>query len=192
MSIIVLLCLLFGVAAMLLLVLLFLQRRQLNALELVSLQVQRIALGDSLNNHIELHTDQRKLADMVTGVNHLLGRVAAEVDRAAAAATPIGSLGDRVHEAVLIHGKTIRYANPQFANLIGSSVQKLLGRRLEDLVPPDHAELVADNMRRRLAGEPAGERYEIDLVGLTGQSARLELSTWVVDFEGARGVLVVG
>ena len=192
MSIFVLLCLLFGVAAILLLVLFFLQRRQLNALELISLQVKRIALGESLDSHIELHTDQRELADMVGAVNHLLGRVAAETDRAAAASTPIGSLGDRVHEAVLIHGKTIRYVNPQFANLMGCKVEELLGRRLEDLVPPDHAELVADNVRRRLAGEPAAERYEIDLVGLTGQSARLELSTWVVDFEGERALLVVG
>src|ERR1700733_13859119 len=192
MSIIVLLCLLFGVAAILLLVLFFLQRRQLNALELVSLQVQRIALGDSLDSRIELHTDQRELAEMVTAVNHLLDRVVAESDRAAAAVTPIGSLGDRVHEAVLIHGKAIRYVNPQFANLMGSKVEELLGRRLEDLVPPDHAELVADNMRRRLAGEPAAERYEIDLVGFTGQSARLELSTWVVDFEGGRALLIVG
>jgi diguanylate cyclase (GGDEF)-like protein/PAS domain S-box-containing protein len=192
MSIIVLLCLLFGVAAILLLVLFFLQRRQLNALELVSLQVKRIALGDSLDRRIELHTDQRELADMVGAVNHLLGRVAAEADRAAAAITPIGSLGDRVHEAVLIHTKTIRYVNPQFANLMGCKVEELLGRRLEDLVPPDHTELVADNMRRRLAGEPAAERYEIDLVGFSGQNARLELSTWVVDFEGERALLVVG
>jgi len=192
MSIIILLCLLCGVAAILLLVLFLLQRRQLHALELVSQQVQRIAVGDSLNSHIELHTDQRELADMVSAVNHLLGRVAAESDRVAAATAPIGSLGDRVHEAVLIHSQTIRYANPQFASLIGCSVGELIGRRLEDLVPPDHTELVADNMRRRLAGEPAAERYEIDLVGMTGQNARLELSTWVVDFEGERALLNLG
>ena len=192
MSIIGLLCLLFGVAAILLLVLFFLHRRQLNALELVSRQVQGIAVGDALSSHIELHTDQPELADMVTAVNHLLGRVAAEADRAAAATAPIGSLGDRVHEAVLIQGRTILYVNPQFANLMGCSVDELLGRRLEDLVPADHMELVADNMRRRLAGEPAAERYEIDLVGVTGQSARLELSSWVVDFEGERALLIVG
>ncbi|HEY4973577.1 MAG TPA: PAS domain-containing protein, partial [Steroidobacteraceae bacterium] len=192
MSIIVLLCLLFGVAAILLLVLFSLQRRQLNALGLVSEQVQRIASGDAPGTHIELHTDQPELATMVSAVNHLLGRMAADADRAAAATAPIGSLGDRVHEAVLIHAKTIRYANPQFANLMGCKVGELLGRRLEDLVPADHKDLVADNMRRRLAGEPAAERYEIDLVGVTGQSARLELSTWVVDFEGARALLIVG
>jgi diguanylate cyclase (GGDEF)-like protein/PAS domain S-box-containing protein len=192
MSIIVLLCLLFGVAAILLLVLFFLQRRQLHALEVVSRQVQRIAVSESLNSHLELHTDQPELAHMVTAVNHLLGRVAAESDRATAATAQIGSLGDRVHESVLVHGETIRYVNPQFANLLGVRVGELLGRRLQDLVPPDHAELVADNIRRRLAGEPTAERYEIDLIGKSGQSSRLELSTWVVDFVGERAVLIVG
>jgi diguanylate cyclase (GGDEF)-like protein/PAS domain S-box-containing protein len=192
MSIIVLLCLLFGVAAILLLVLFFLQRRQLNALELISQQVQRVTPGDALNSRIEVHTDQPELAGMVAAVNRLIGRFAEQADKASSATAPIGSLGDRVHEAVLIQGETIRYANPQFANLLGCSAQELLGRRLEDLVPPDHKELVGDNMRRRLAGEPAAERYEIDLVDRTGQSARLELSSWIVEFEGERALLIVG
>jgi diguanylate cyclase (GGDEF)-like protein/PAS domain S-box-containing protein len=192
MSIIVLLCLLFGVAAILLLVLFFLQRRQLNALELISQQVQRVAPGDAHNNRIELNTDQPELAGMVAAVNRLIGRFAAQADKTARATAPIGSLGDRVHEAVLIQGEAIRYANPQFANLLGCSAQELIGKRLEDLVPPDHKELVGDNMRRRLAGDTAAERYEIDLVGRTGQSARLELSSWIVEFEGERALLIVG
>jgi len=164
MSTIVLLCLLFAVAAILLLVLLLVQRRRLTTLELASQEAQEATRA----------------------------WVANAANAAAAASAPIGSLGDRVHEAVLIHGKTIRYANPQFARLMGCTVQELIGRRLEDLVPPEVRELVADNMRRRLAGEPAAERYEIDLVGFTGQSARLELSTWMVDFEGQPALLVVG
>jgi diguanylate cyclase (GGDEF)-like protein/PAS domain S-box-containing protein len=47
-------------------------------------------------------------------------------------------------------------------------------------------------MRRRLAAEPAAERYEIDLAGVGGQNARLELSSWVVDYEGERALLIVG
>ena len=72
MSIIVLLCLLFGVAAILLLVLFFLQRRQLNALELISQQVQQVVPGDAHNSRIELHTDQPELAGMVAAVNRLM------------------------------------------------------------------------------------------------------------------------
>ena len=122
MSIIVLLCLLFGVAAILLSVLYFLQRRQLNALEQVSRQVQRVAIGGSLKNKIDVQTDQPELAVLVTAVNHLLARVGSAVERSRVSNAPIGALGDRVHEAVLIHGQSIRYANPQFANLLGSRV----------------------------------------------------------------------
>ncbi|MGA2025156.1 MAG: hypothetical protein ABSH23_10390, partial [Steroidobacteraceae bacterium] len=81
MSIIVLLCLLFGVAAILLLVLYFLQRRQLGALEEVSQQLQRTAIGGSLKNRIELHTDQPELAALVTAVNHLLSRASSAVEQ---------------------------------------------------------------------------------------------------------------
>ncbi len=81
MSIIALLCLLFGVAALLLLVLFFLQRRQLSALEEVSRQVQRTAIGGSLKTRIELQTDQPELAALVTAVNHLLARAAVAADQ---------------------------------------------------------------------------------------------------------------
>ncbi len=135
MSIIALLCLLFGVAALLLLVLYFLQRRQLTALEEVSRQVQRTAIGGSLKTRIDLQTDQPELAALVTAVNHLLARASSAADQQMPSSAPIGALGDRVHEAVLIHGKSIRYANPHFASLVGSPIEELLGRRLADLVP---------------------------------------------------------
>jgi diguanylate cyclase (GGDEF)-like protein/PAS domain S-box-containing protein len=192
MSTIVLLCLLFGLAAILLLVLYFLQRRQLTALEQVSQQVQRVAIGGSLKNRLEVQTDQPELAVLVTAVNHLLARVGSAAERAKVANASISSLGDRVHEAVLIHGQAIRYANPQFANLIGSRVDEVIGKRLQELVPGEYSELVADNMRRRLVGEPTAERYEIELVAPGGLTSRLELSSWPVQFNGEHALLIVG
>ena len=35
-------------------------------------------------------------------------------------------------------------------------------------MPPEHADLVAENLRKRLAGETVPERYEIDLIGCRG------------------------
>jgi diguanylate cyclase (GGDEF)-like protein/PAS domain S-box-containing protein len=192
MSIIALLCLLFGVAALLLLVLFFIQRRQLSALDEVSQQLQRTAIGGSLKNRIDLHTDQPELAALVTAVNHLLSRASSAVEQLPLRGAPIEALGDRVHEAVLIHAQGIRYANPQFANLVGCRVDELIGRRLEELVPPEYAELVGNNLHRRLAGEATAERYEIELSGTNGQSARLELSTWPIEHEGAHALLILG
>ena len=46
--------------------------------------------------------------------------------------------------------------------------------------------------RRQLAGESAPDRYEIDIVGLQGQLARLEISSAPIEYEGATALLVTG
>ncbi|HEX7417863.1 MAG TPA: EAL domain-containing protein, partial [Steroidobacteraceae bacterium] len=101
-------------------------------------------------------------------------------------------LGDRIHEIVLIHGEAIIYANKQFASLVGVERTNLVGRRLEDLVPPEYAELVSENIRRRLAGEPAAERYEIEMIGLQGQMSRLEIASVLMEHEGRPALLITG
>jgi diguanylate cyclase (GGDEF)-like protein/PAS domain S-box-containing protein len=192
MSILGLLCLTIGCAALLLLALYLLQRRQLNVLEQVSQQMQRTAIGGSLKGRIELTTDQPELAALITAVNHLLARAAAATERATHGTAPISALGDRLHEAVLIHSDVIRYANPQFASLIGRELKELLGRRLQDLVLPEYAELVAASMRRRLAGEAAPERFEVEMIGPQNQPLRLELSTWPIEHQSERALLTIG
>jgi diguanylate cyclase (GGDEF)-like protein/PAS domain S-box-containing protein len=192
MAIVALLCLLFGIAAALLAILLLLQRRTLRALQEISQHVQQTAIGGSLKQRIELQTDQPELAALVTAVNHLLARAAAAIERAPNAAASLAALGDRVHEAVVVHTTTIRYANAQFARLAGCRVEDLIGRRLADVVSAEYSDLVADNLRRRMAGEGSAERYEIDLLSPTGGSARLELSSWPLEFEGDRALLIVG
>ena len=194
MSILALLCLVFALLALLLLALYLLQRRQRGALEGVTSQLHRIAVGGTLRGRVELDTDQRELSALVTVVNHLLTRVGnADPEVQVAPPAPVSVLGEHLHEAVLIHGaRGILYANPQFAQLMGTPAEALVGRRLEDLVPPEFAELVGENLRHRLAREPAAERYEVDLLGLQGQHSRLELSSWLIDHEGHAALLIVG
>ncbi|MEP7314098.1 MAG: EAL domain-containing protein [Pseudomonadota bacterium] len=179
---------------MLLLVLYALQRRELKAVEQLSQQVQRIAIGGRLSGRIDLATDQPELGALATAINHLLARIGSvpEPRLPVAAHALFADVGDRVHEVVLIHGDSILYANPQFANLLGVDRRDVLGRRLQDLVPPDHTDLVADNLRKRLAGEQAPERYEIDLIGMQGQLSRLEVATALTEFEGAPALLITG
>ena len=189
-----------------------LRRRQRAALEEVTLQLHRIAVGGSLRGRVELASDQPEVASLVTVVNRLLTRAsrvvpesqavptAAAAAAAAAAATapaasaaPLGALADQLQEVVLIHGSHgILYANPKFASLIGTPPAELVGRRLEDLVPPEYSELVGKHIRNSLADEPAAPRYEVELFGLQGQLARLELSARPINHEGQRALLIVG
>jgi len=192
MPFIVLLCLLTGVAVWLLGVLFLRERRARSALEQVSQQVQSSALNSAGAKPIQLSPEQPELAALVIAVNQLLARSPAVVERIASRCASLDALGDRVHEAVLIHTSAIRYANPQFASLLGSSVERLIGRQLAELVRPEYAELVADNLRRRLAGEPAVERYEAELAAPDGPVLRLEFSSWPIEYRGERALLIIG
>jgi diguanylate cyclase (GGDEF)-like protein/PAS domain S-box-containing protein len=192
MSIPGLLCLLFALVAALLLVLYWFQRREIRNVEQLSQQLERIANGGGLRGRVELQSEQPEISALTTAVNHLLTRVAT-TSAPGAPPAPAGlfaELGDRVHEAVLVHRDSILYANRQFASFVGVDRSELAGRRLADLVAPEYADLVAESLRRRLSGETGPERLEIEMVGMQGQVSRLEISTAMVDYEGAAALLV--
>ncbi len=118
----------------------------------------------------------------------------AERERAAVpkAAAPTDAsfhlLVDAVHEPVLVHGERILLANARFASLLGLTPEQLVGRHLAELVAPDYQELVGDNIRRRLAGDPAAERYEIEINDEHGQVSRLEVAGTVLKYRGSPAV----
>ncbi|HYM42085.1 MAG TPA: EAL domain-containing protein [Steroidobacteraceae bacterium] len=192
MSIVGLLCLLFALIAALFLVLYGLQRRDLKSIEKLSQQLQRLAIGGRLPARLAVESDKPEVAALVTAVNHLLTRTATGEHDFPHAPRLFADLGERIHEAVLVHQEVILYANRQFASFVGVDRVELVGRRLGDLVPPEYAELVHENIRRRLAGESAAERYEIDMVGVQGQMSRLEISSTLVDYDKGNALLITG
>src|ERR1700733_2009762 len=193
MSILGLVCLLLGLIATLLLVLYGLQRREMRSVEQLSHQLQRIAIGGRLEGRVELHTDHPEIAALGTAINHLLTRSSgARLDRDDAAPELFAELADRIHEAVIVHRDVVLHANKQFAALVGVDQNELVGRALADIVPPEYAELVRENIRRRLKGETAAERYEIDMVGLQGQVSRLEIGSTLIEYEGESALLITG
>ena len=192
MSILGLLCTLFALIAALVLVLYGLQRRDMRALRDLAQQLQRVAIGGRLPARLEIDSDKPEMAAFVTAINHLLTRTALADSEAVDAPRLFADLGDRIHEAVLVHREVILYANRQFASFIGVDRVELVGRRLADLVPPEYAELVSDNIQKRLAGESAAERYEIDMIGLQGQVSRLEIASTVVGFGKGNALLITG
>ncbi|MGH8148916.1 MAG: EAL domain-containing protein [Steroidobacteraceae bacterium] len=196
MSIVELIWLLLALTAVLFLVLYLLQRGESRAVAQLSQEVQRIAIGGRLAGSVEIHGGSSEVSALTAAINHLLTRAAAgaerDRDRNRITSMLFSELGDRIHEAVLVHRETILHANRQFASLIGVDRAELSGRRLADLVPPEYAELVSENIRRRLTGETAPERYEIEMVGLQGQVSRLELSSALIDYEGSPALLMTG
>src|ERR1700751_733727 len=193
MSIAGLLSVLFALVAALLLVLYTLQRRDMRRLAELSQQLQRIPIGGRLPGRVDVSSEKPEVAALITAVNHLLTRTASGGDREAAYAPKLfAELGERIHEAVLVHGDTILYSNRQFASFVGVDRSERVGRRLADLVPPEYSELVSENIQRRLAGESAAERYEIEMVGLQGQVTRLEIASSLVEYDKGGALLITG
>jgi diguanylate cyclase (GGDEF)-like protein/PAS domain S-box-containing protein len=99
-------------------------------------------------------------------------------------------LVETVHDAVLVHRKAILFANARFLALLGMKATDVIGRPLTEFVAPEYVELVENNLRRRLAGESAAERYEVELMDARGQVTRVELSSAVIDSSGESALLL--
>jgi diguanylate cyclase (GGDEF)-like protein/PAS domain S-box-containing protein len=192
MSATALLCILLALAAVVLVWLYASQRRERWQVSRLSQQLQRLAMGGPLAGSLESASSKPELTALVAAINHLLTRAAAERDGARVTPKLFAELGERIHEAVLVHREVILYANRQFAALVGADRADLAGRRLGDLVAPEYAELVHENIRRRLAGEPAAERYEVEVLGGGTQVSRLEISSARVDYDGGSALLMTG
>jgi diguanylate cyclase (GGDEF)-like protein/PAS domain S-box-containing protein len=195
MSILGLICVLLALVATLLFVLFMFQRRDLRAISELSLSVQRAISGERLPQRIEIDPDHEAQLDVQAlglSVNQLLLRAARSGAQTRSGPKLFTELGERIHEAVLVHRDVILYANSQFASFVGVDRVDLIDRRLSDLVAPEYAELVGENLRRRLAGAHGAERFEVEMVGLQGQVSLLELTTAQIDFEGAPALLVTG
>jgi diguanylate cyclase (GGDEF)-like protein/PAS domain S-box-containing protein len=194
MSLLGLLCIVLAIAATLLAVLHWMHRRELTGIEHINEQLERIlAPPGTPSGRIYLHSDEPRLQALTQGLNRLLVRAA----EPPAGAPPPGpdlfvELADRSHEAVLVHRDGILFANRHFATLVGLEHDQLLGRSLAELVAPEFSELVANSLRRLLAGEPAPERFEVEIVGFQAQVSRLELTLRGIDYQSAPALLVTG
>src|SRR3954471_9835502 len=195
MSILGLICVLLALVATLLFVLFLFQRRDLRAVSELSLQIQRAIGGERIPQRIEVNPEHQGLLDvqaLEVSFNQLLGKAARNSGREKSGPKLFTELGERIHEAVLVHRDVILYANSQFATFVGVDRVDLIDRKLSDLVAPEYAELVGENLRRRLAGAHGAERFEVEMVGLQGQVSLLELTTAQIDFEGSAALLVTG
>jgi diguanylate cyclase (GGDEF)-like protein/PAS domain S-box-containing protein len=197
MSLLGLLCLLLAIAATLLGVLYWMQRRELAGVQSVSEQLERLlAQSGTPSGRVYLQSEEPRLQELTQVLNRLLVRVSDRGERTEVApsqgAALFATLADRSHEAVIVHRDGILFANRHFATLVGVEREQLIGRPLAELVDPEFSDLVATSLRRRLADEYAPERFEVEMVGFQAQISRLELTVRRVDWGGAPALLITG
>ncbi len=173
-----------------LVVLLAWKLRQERAVADFSNQIAQLSREMGAPGRIVLDGKPGAIGKLGDAVNKLLEKVEQRGARLQDREQLFQRLVETVHDAVLVHRKTILFANSRFLALLGATAGEVVGKSLTELVGAEYVELVENNLRRRLSGEPAAERYEIELVGPKGQVTRVELSSTVIDSAGEPALLL--
>ncbi|HEY4445138.1 MAG TPA: EAL domain-containing protein [Steroidobacteraceae bacterium] len=179
-----------AVLAVGLIVLFLRKRRQDRAVHEFSEQVGQLMREAGAAGRIGFEGGPKALGQLGTAVNKLLEDLEQRGARLLDREHLFQRLVETVHDAVLIHRDRILFANSRFLALLNLSAVDVVGRPLADFVAPEYVELVENNLRRRLLGEPAAARYEVELVGAQAQVTRVELSSTVIDGSGEAALLL--
>jgi len=94
-------------------------------------------------------------------------------------------------EIVLIHDDRILLANESAASLIGLEPTQLIGRDVADLVKPAYRALFRKTVAKRLAGENAPERLEIQLINGDESGLWVEAQSSVIEHHGSKAILTI-
>jgi diguanylate cyclase (GGDEF)-like protein/PAS domain S-box-containing protein len=166
------------------------KRRQERAVDNFSSRIQNLIDGGESIAGIALAAEPGALGKLGTAVNKLLEDLQQRGTQLQDREALFQRLVETVHDAVLVHRKAILFANARFLALLGLKAADVVGRPLTEFVAPEYVELVENNLRRRLAGESAAERYEVELMDARGQVTRVELSSAVIDSSGESALLL--
>jgi len=171
-------------------VLLVWKQRQKRAVSDFSRQVSQLVRDAGAAGRVGLEGKSEDLAQLSSAVNALLEDLEQRGSRLHDREQLFQRLVETVHDAVLIHRRHILFANKRFLALLGANASDVVGKSLTEFVAPEYVELVENNLRRRLAGEPSAERYEVELVGIHGEVSRVELSSTLIDSAGEPALLL--
>ena len=136
---------LLGVLVAALAVLLLRRKREMHRLRDLTERLDAVTQSGDLAERLAPHAGEGGAGELAQGVDRLIERLQVESTSREERESVYRRMLESMHEALLIERDGIQLANPRFAELCGvSSPGKLYGRRLQDLVHPDYAELVAE------------------------------------------------
>ena len=94
-------------------------------------------------------------------------------------------------EIVIIHDEKILLANESAASLVGLEPAQLVGREVADLVKPAYRALFRKTVTKRLSGENAPRRIEMQLINGNQAGLWVEAQSSNIDFRGHTVILTV-
>ncbi len=81
---------------------------------------------------------------------------------------------------VFIQDGILQYSNSKMLEIAGYTEKEVVGKPFINFIAPEHKEMLIDNYRKRLAGEKALDRYELNMLGKNGKKIYTEVSASLV------------
>lgn len=94
-------------------------------------------------------------------------------------------------EIVLIHDEKILLSNESAASLVGMEPEHLVGREISDLIKPAYRALFKKTVAKRLAGEEAPQRIEIQMINGNQTGLWVEAQSSNIEYRGQRAILTI-
>ena len=94
-------------------------------------------------------------------------------------------------EIVIIHDEKILLPNESAASLVGLEPSQLVGREISDLVKPAYRALFRKTVAKRLSGENAPQRIEIQLINGNQTGLWVEAQSSNIEYHGQRAILTI-
>ncbi len=160
------------------------RRREARAIESISRRIRGMTQDPEPSARVPVDGQGARVEELGGAVNQLLENLERRGARSHDREQLFQRLVESVHEAVVVTRERILFANPRFLDLLGTTREQVIGKPLANFVAPEYVDLVEQNLARRLAGQPAAERYEVELIGPQGQITRVELSSALIDNAG--------
>ena len=92
---------------------------------------------------------------------------------------------------VIIQDDVVKYVNPSLAKIWGGEIKDIIGKPFTEFIHPDELAKVAENYRKRMAGEKVPSLYETVLMNKNSQPVNVELNAGVIKYKNEPANLVI-
>jgi diguanylate cyclase (GGDEF)-like protein/PAS domain S-box-containing protein len=130
-------------------------------------------------------------AELAKNVNRLFDAVGERDEKIQGRDRLFKDLARTLPEIVLIHDDKILLPNESAASLVGLEPEQLVGRDIVDLVKPAYRALFKKTVAKRLAGEEAPRRIEVQLINGNQTGLWVEAQSTSIEYRGQRAILTV-
>jgi diguanylate cyclase (GGDEF)-like protein/PAS domain S-box-containing protein len=135
--------------------------------------------------------DDPESAQLAQTVNRLFDALAERDERIQGRDRLFQDFARTLPEIVIIHDEKILLANETAASLVGLEPPQLVGREIADLVKPAYRALFRKTVAKRLAGETAPRRIEMQLINGNQTGLWVEAQSSNIDYRGRTAILTV-